>query len=186
MAFSILPLTLFLSTHLKICTRTEKKMQSLLVSVTLLPSQVKVFKYGWDKKKKTHQVNTSKLMFKMCWHSWLERWIKHLLYFSICSHLLTLQCSASTTHNCELTWILSECHPAISVDCIVLSTTFQLLSKPWKIFAFVRMRTHNQCPCVIVRANKYASFNVQGVSWTTKACPRSVLMCGQRTVWISA
>lgn len=81
-------------------------------------------------------------MLKTCWHSWLERWVKHLPYFSICSRLPILQCSAATTHNCELIWILSECHPAVSVSCIVLPATFQFLSKPWKIFASVCVHAH--------------------------------------------
>ena len=100
-------------------------------------------------------------MVKMCWHSWLERWVKHLPYFNICSHLPTLQCSAATTHNCEHIWILSECHPAVSVDCIVLPATFQFLSKPWKIFASASTHTGTHHPCLIVRANRFASLNVQ-------------------------
>lgn len=101
----------------------------------------------------------------MCWHSWLERWLKHLPYFSICSCLPTLQCNAATTHNCELTWILSECHPATFVDCIVLPSTFQFLSKPWKIFAsacaHICTHTHTHCPCLVARASRLVSLNIQ-------------------------
>lgn len=93
-------------------------------------------------------------MLKTCWHSWLERWVKHLPYFSICSRLPALQCSAATTHNCELIWILSECHPAVSVSCIVLPATFQFLSKPWKIFASV---------CVHARTHTSRTFNCQSL-----------------------
>lgn len=143
MAYSTAPLTLFTSPHEEKSIRKQEKMQIFLAWVVLSHSSVKVFICGSTRKKNPR--NTTRWMLTMCWHSWLERWVKHLPYFSICSRLPTLQCSAATTHNCELIWILSECHPAISVDCIVLPATFQFLSKPLENICFCRhahARTH--------------------------------------------
>lgn len=96
-------------------------------------------------------------MLKICWHSagTLGKTLAVFQHMFLSTHF-AMQC---TTHNCELIWILSECHPAVSVDCIVLPATFQFLSKPWKIFASVCVHTHTHHPCV--RVNRFASLNIQ-------------------------
>lgn len=141
MAQSAPPLTLFKSPHRqKSLLKQEKKEHILLVSVFLSCLQVKIFIHGYARNKspsKPIQVNVKNALALLA-----GMWVKHLAYFSMCSHLPTLQCSAATTHNCELIWILSECHPGISVNCIVLPATFQFLSKLWKILASASTHTH--------------------------------------------